>query len=163
MSEEQPQKAHDHDLWMSVAHAAAARVTERHRAMIEKCGLTSGSGVQYHWSTDDASIVWSRAGVEFLRGRITSIGSVNGAQQTWLWSWANESVAPAALGNIADVRRYGIEHNFPLLVWPSFRSDQEPVYQATMVALDVLGADGLWRDHTNSLELVFAVTDLQPS
>ena len=162
MSEDQPTKAHDHELWVSVARAAADRMIERHNQMIATYGLTNDS-VQYYWSTDDATIVWSRAGEEFLRGRITSIGSVNAEKQTWLWSWANRSVPPAALGNIADVRRYGMEQNFPLLVWPGFQSDQEPVYQATMVALDILGADGLWRDYVDGLEMVFAVHDLQPS
>jgi hypothetical protein len=32
-----------------------------------------------------------------------------------------------------------------------------------MVALDILGAEGLWRDFTDGLEIVFGVHDLQPS
>jgi hypothetical protein len=146
-------------MWVSVAGDAAGRVLERHGRMIAKYGLTSG--VKYHWSTDDAVIAWSRDGAEFLRGSITSLGSVNAAKQSWLWSWANPSVPPAALGNIEAVRRFGEEHNFPLLYWPSFQSDQAAVDQATMVALDILSADGLWRDFTGGLEMVFAVHDLQ--
>ena len=154
--------APDHDQWVAVAHAAADRVRERQDRMIATYSLTSGD-VQYQWSTDEATISWSRAGREFLRARITAIGSVDAVKQTWLWSWANESVPAPALGNITDVRRYGEQHNFPLLVWPSFRSDQEPVSQATMVAVDVLRADGLWRDVAGDLEIVFAVHELQPA
>jgi hypothetical protein len=160
MSTERSGTSHDHDRWVAVAQAAADRVRERHHRMIATHNLTSGD-VQYHWSTDEATISWSRAGREFLRGRITSIGSVDAVKQTWLWSWANESVAAPALGNITDVRRYGEQHDFPLLVWPSFRSDQEPVSQATMVAVDILGAEGLWRDFAGDLEIVLAVHELQ--
>ncbi|MGX9891003.1 DUF6882 domain-containing protein [Streptomyces sp. NPDC002276] len=34
----------------------------------------------------------SRDGKDFLTGRLTVIGSVSVARQTWLWSWANESL-----------------------------------------------------------------------
>jgi hypothetical protein len=154
-------KPHDHDLWVSVAREAAGRVAERHRRMVGDNGLVGD--VQYHWSMDDGTIVWSRGGQGFLRGRITLVGSVDAQEQTWLWSWANDSIPRAALGDIEAVRRFGEEHGFPLLVWPSFRSDHDPVYQSTMVALDVLAADGMWQDATDGIEMVFAVHDLRAS
>lgn len=42
------------------------------------------------------------------------IGSVDHVQQTWLWSWANDTLPQAVLGDITDVRRHGEEHTFPL-------------------------------------------------
>ena len=154
-------RPHDHDLWVSIASEAAERVAERQRRMIEDNGLVGD--VQYHWSMDDGTIVWSRGGQEFLHGRITVVGSVDADEQTWLWSWANDSIPPTALGDIEAVRRFGEEHNFPLLVWRSFRSDRDPVYQSTMVALDVLSAEGLWRDFSGGIDMVFAVHDLSTS
>jgi hypothetical protein len=102
MNQARPREDHDHELWVSVASAAATRVMKRHKRMITTYGLTGGTGVRYHWSSDDAAIVWSRGGRHFLRGRITSIGSVNAQKQSWLWSWANKSVPAAALGGIDE-------------------------------------------------------------
>ncbi|MFD8726067.1 DUF6882 domain-containing protein [Streptomyces sp. NPDC059629] len=34
-----------------------------------------------------------------LSGDVQHVGSVSVAQQTWLWSWANESLPHAALGD----------------------------------------------------------------
>jgi hypothetical protein len=68
------------------------------------------------------------------------------------------------LGDIERVRRYGVEHNFPLLVWQGFRADEKPVRQARIVAADVLDAEGLWFDFgDDDLELHFAVHDLRRS
>ena len=153
--------AHDHDAWVALAAAAKARVVERQQQMIARYDLMTGS-IQYYWDIDEAAITWSRDGGAFLRGRITYIGSVYAPNHTWLWSWANDSVPAAARGDIEAVRRFGEEHHHPLLAAPSFRADQEWVDQATMVALDLVGAEGLWRSSNDDLHLLFGLHDLTP-
>ncbi|AEV82014.1 hypothetical protein ACWT_0998 [Actinoplanes sp. SE50] len=111
---------------------------------------------------DDARIVFSRGGREFLHGRITVIGSVDHAQQTWLWSWANDSLPQAVLGDIAGVRDFGERHGFPLLVRPGFHAEQKPVAQAKTVAADVLDAEGLWFQPGDEIDLHFAIHGLRP-
>jgi hypothetical protein len=146
-------------LWEAVASSARDRVGRRQAAMVSDHRLAGD--VQYQWSMDDATIAWSREGRDFLRGRITVIGSVDHVQQTWLWSWANDSLPVAVLGDIAAVRRYGEERAFPVLMWPSFRAEQEPVAQARIVAADVLAAEGLWFEPGEEIDLHFAIHDLR--
>jgi hypothetical protein len=155
------QPTHDHELWESKVAAAQERAARQQERMIDDYGLRGD--VQYHWSMDDATIVWSRDGREFLRGRITMLGSVDHDEQTWLWSWANGYLPEAVLGDIAEVRRYGEERAFPLLVWPSFRADQQPVRQARAVAADLLAAEGLWYQPGDDLDVHFALHDLRPA
>ena len=153
---------HDHELWESVALAALGRVQQRQSRAVELHGLSEDA--QYFWSLDDASITWSRDGREFLRGRITMIASVNTGRGSWLWSWANDSLPPAVLGDIERVRRYGVEHNFPLLSARNFRAEQRSIAQARTVAADVLDAELLWRDVSDDgMEIYFAVHDLRRS
>ncbi|WP_432103189.1 DUF6882 domain-containing protein [Streptomyces sp. bgisy091] len=149
---------HDHSGWESVVSAARERARSRQALMIERFGLSGD--VRYDWSTDDARITWSREGKVFLSGRITLLGSVSTAQQTWLWSWANESLPHAALGDIERVRRFGEENDYPVLPWPGFTSDPELVAEARMVAAAVLDADGLWADSTDDVQLYFTLHDL---
>ncbi|MFD0732237.1 DUF6882 domain-containing protein [Planotetraspora mira] len=151
--------AHDHELWESFVSEARDRVGQQQARMVSEHGLSGD--VQYHWSMDDASIVWSRGGRDFLRGRITVIGSTDHAQQTWLWSWANDSLPQIVLGDITSVRRYGEEHDFPILVWPSFRAEQKPMAQARIIAADVLAAEGLWFEPGDEMDLHFAIHDLR--
>lgn len=149
---------HDHSGWESVVLAARERARSRQAIMVERFGLSGD--VQYDWSIDDAQITWSRDGKVFLTGRLTVIGSVSVAQQTWLWSWANESLPHAALGDIGRVRQFGEENDYPVLPWPSFTSHPELVAEARMVAASVLDAEGLWAESTDEVQLHFMVHDL---
>ncbi|MFD7455101.1 DUF6882 domain-containing protein [Kitasatospora sp. NPDC059827] len=152
---------HDHSGWEEVVLAARERAHSRQALMVERFGLSGD--VQYHWSLDDARITWSRAGKVFLAGRLTMLGSVSLAQRSWLWSWANDSLPPAALGDVERVRRYGEENGFPVLPWPSFDHRPELVAEARMVAASVLDAEGIWADSSDGVQLHFLVHDLAPA
>ena len=88
------------------------------------------------------------------------IGSVSLPRQTWLWSWANDSLPPQVLGEIDRVRRYGEAHNFPVLPWPGFKYHPDLVAEARIVSAAVLEADGLWTETTDDLQLHFVLHDL---
>ncbi|WP_411072300.1 DUF6882 domain-containing protein [Streptomyces sp. cmx-4-25] len=149
---------HDHSDWEAVVLAARERARSRQALMVERFGLSGD--VQYDWSMDDARITWSRDGEVFLTGRLTVIGSVSVAQRTWLWSWANESLPRAALGDMERVRRFGEENGYPVLPWPGFEYDPELVAEARTVAASVLGAEGLWAESTDDVQLHFMIHDL---
>ncbi|MFE7356360.1 DUF6882 domain-containing protein [Streptomyces sp. NPDC057543] len=149
---------HDHSGWEAVVLAARERARSRQALMVERFGLSGD--VQYDWSMDDAQITWSRDGKVFLTGRLTVIGSVSVAQQTWLWSWANESLPHAALGDMERVRQFGEENDYPVLPWPGFKYDPELVAEARMVAAAVVDAEGLWAESTDDVQLHFMIHDL---
>ncbi|CAM5428347.1 Immunity protein 35 domain-containing protein OS=Streptomyces lavendulae subsp. lavendulae OX=58340 GN=SLAV_00430 PE=4 SV=1 [Streptomyces lavendulae subsp. lavendulae] len=88
------------------------------------------------------------------------IGSVSVSQQTWLWSWANESLPHAALGDMERVRQFGEENDYPVLPWPDFTYDPELVAEARMVAASVLDAEGLWAESMDDVQLHFMIHDL---
>ncbi|MFJ9692143.1 DUF6882 domain-containing protein [Kitasatospora sp. NPDC101183] len=150
---------HDHSGWEEVVRAARERARSRQALMVERFGLSGD--VQYHWSMDDAQMTWSRDGKVFLVGRLTMIGSVSLAQQSWLWSWANESLPRTVLGDIERVRQFGEANNYPVLPWPGFNHHPELVAEARLVAASVLDAEGLWADSTDEMQLHFLVHDLE--
>ncbi|ADI04603.1 hypothetical protein SBI_01482 [Streptomyces bingchenggensis BCW-1] len=149
---------HDHSGWEAVVLAARERARSRQALMVERFGLSGD--VQYDWSMDDAQITWSRDGEVFLTGRLTMIGSVSLAQQTWLWSWANESLPHAVLGDIERVRQFGEENDYPVLPWPGFNYHPELVAEARMAAASVLDAEGLWTESMDDGQLHFMVHNL---
>ncbi|GLX38345.1 hypothetical protein Sros01_44180 [Streptomyces roseochromogenus] len=149
---------HDHSGWEAVVLAARERARSRQALMVERFGLSGD--VQYDWSMDDAHITWSRDGKVFLTGRLTVIGSVSVARQTWLWSWANESLPHAALGDMERVRQFGEENGYPVLPWPAFKCDPELVAEARLVAASVLDAEGLWAESMDEVQLHFMIHDL---
>ncbi|MET9432219.1 MULTISPECIES: DUF6882 domain-containing protein [unclassified Streptomyces] len=152
---------HDHSGWEEVVLAARERARTRQSLMVERFGLSGD--VQYEWSMDDARITWSRGGTAFLTGRLTMIGSVSLAQQSWLWSWANESLPHAVLGDMERVRRFGEENDYPVLPWPGFAYRPELVAEARMVAAFVLDAEGLWAESMDDVQLHFLIHDVAPT
>jgi hypothetical protein len=156
---DQTERPVDHDArWEEVVQAARERAATRQRAMVERYGLAGD--VQYQMSMDDARMVWSRGGSPYLTARITMIGSVSIPRQTWLWSWANQSLPPAVLGDIARVRAYGEENDFPVLPWKGFRYHPALVAEARQVSAAVLDAEGLWVEVMDDVQLHFLFHDL---
>lgn len=157
-AEVEDQSNQNHTAWDELVRAASERAHTRQALMIERYGLSGD--VQYFWSMDDARITWSRDEQVFLTGRLTMIGSVSVPYQSWLWSWANDSIPRPVLGDIEQVRRYGEANSFPALTNPGFHSHPEDVAEARMVAASVLDAEGLWTDSDDEQQLHFLVHDL---
>jgi hypothetical protein len=147
---------HDHSDWERVVHDAYERAADRQQQLIKRLG----DDAQYHWDLDQAEITWSRAGHTFCTARITLIGTVSLTESTWLWSWANDSLSPTAIGDMHHVREYGEKHDYPVLPWPSFKHHPDLVKEARVVSAAVLNATGLWTDQSGDLELHFLLHDL---
>ena len=150
---------HDHSAWESVVQAAHARAAARQQQLIERLG----DDAQYVWDLDRAGITWSREGSVFCSARITLIATVSRSESTWLWSWANDSLPPAAVGDAHKVREYGEQHGFPVLPWESFDDHPELVTEARVVSAAVLDAAGLWTDQAGDMQLHFLLHDLSGS
>ncbi|MFD5521467.1 DUF6882 domain-containing protein [Streptomyces sp. NPDC127066] len=155
--------AHNHSAWEEAALDAQKRAGTRQHLMIERFGSLYDK--QCHWSLDNARITWSCGGEVCFGGRITVIGSLNlsdMSRQPWLWSWANESLPRAALGDIERVREFGEANGFPVLSWPSLDDQPKLVSRAKWVAASVLDAEGLWTVREGDLILNFLLHDLAP-
>jgi hypothetical protein len=147
---------HDHSDWERVVQDATPQAAARQERLIEWLG----EDVQYHWDLEQAAITWSRGGRAFGTARITLIGTVSLSEASWLWSWANDSLPPAAVGDMHLVRQYGEKHDYPVLPWPSFRHHPDLVKEARVVSAAVLDADGLWTDQSGDVQLHFLLHDL---
>ena len=133
------QPAHDHSEWESVVAAARSRLNVQQQRTVERFGLSNDC--QYFWSMEDATMTFSRAGTAFAAARLTMIGGVSLERQTWLWSWANESLDPLIVGDMDRVRQYREDHGFPVLPWKGFHHHPELVLEARAVAAAVLDAE----------------------
>jgi hypothetical protein len=130
---------HDHSGWEEVVLAARERARTRQALMVERFGLSGD--MRYHWS-------------------MTTHRSHGRAMSRWLWSWANESLLRAVLGDIDRVRQFGEANDYPVLPWPGFNHHPELVAEARMAAASVLDADGLWVESTDDVQLHFLIHDL---
>ena len=149
---------HDHDAWELYTEQAFARVREHQASMVETFALSGN--IQYHWDLDEAVIAFSRRSEQFARGQLTMVGSVDHEHQTFLWSWANDSLPAAALGKM-DECRVRAKQEFPLLTSPSYDAEPKLITQSLVVSADILAAQGIWRDHQGTLERLFLIHQLE--
>lgn len=150
---------HDHSDWERVVQDATTQVAARQQRLIERLG----DDAQYHWDLEQAVITWSRAGTAFCTARLTLIGTVSLTESSWLWSWANDSLPAAAIGDMPKVRQYGEAHGYPVLPWPSFEHHPDLVKEARVVSAAVLDATALWTDQSGDVQLHFLLHDLSGS
>ncbi len=149
---------HDHHEWERVVQQATAQAAARQERLVEQLG-----DVQYDWDLEQATITWSRAGTPLRTARLTLIGTVSLTEASWLWSWANDSLPPAAVGDMRKVLEYGETHRYPVLSWPSFNSHPGLVKEARVVSAAVLDATALWTDQSGDVVLHFLLHDLTGS
>ncbi|MEU4607839.1 DUF6882 domain-containing protein [Kribbella sp. NPDC023972] len=147
---------HDHSAWERVVQDAHNRAADRQQQLIDRLG----DDAQYQWDLDQGAIAWSRAGRTFCTARLTLIGTVSLTESSWLWSWANDSLPPAAIGDMHAVREYGESNGYPVLPWPSFNHHPGLVKEARVVSAAVLDAAGLWTDQAGDIQLHFLLHDL---
>ncbi|MEV0290135.1 DUF6882 domain-containing protein [Kribbella sp. NPDC050820] len=147
---------HDHSDWEDVVREATARAAAGQQHLIDRLG----DDAQYHWDLEQATIACSRHGEVFCTARLTLLGTVSLAESTWLWSWADETLPPAAVGDTALIRQCGEHHNYPVLPWPSFNHHPDLVKEARVVSSAVLDAEALWTDQSGDLQLHFGLHDL---
>ena len=100
---------------------------------------------RWDWNQDRAEIVFSNDGVPAVVAAVAFVGSVSARGGTWLWSWANDSLSPAAVGAMARVRDYGEALDRPHLAVPLWPADEHDGWAMTAVAAHLLEADGAYR------------------
>lgn len=73
------------------------------------------------------------------------IGSFDSAGGTWLWSWANPSIADSLKRNSLRVRDYGREHKIARLTSAKWSCTESDAWLMTALACKLCEAQGAYR------------------
>ena len=104
---------------------------------------------RWDWNQDRAEIVFSNDGVPAVVADLAFVGSLSSRSNTWMWSWANQSLAPAIVGDMALVRDHGDALDRPHLTVPIWPAEASDGWAMAAVAAHVLQADGAYRTPTD--------------
>ncbi|HKQ14288.1 MAG TPA: hypothetical protein VJT80_12710 [Steroidobacteraceae bacterium] len=124
-----------------VDSTAAAR---KKQDLLEK-DFQIGKHKRWDWDQERAQLVFSNDGVPALLCDIAFVGSVSTVSNTWLWSWANFSLTEAVRAPMGGVREFGEARDFPKLVVPKWPAEEVDGWEMASVAVEVLGARGIYR------------------
>ena len=111
-----------------------------------------GLGRERSWSFDQQTglLKWSFSDRTVV-APAEVVGSFNEDQATWLWSWANSSIANTLFAQTA--RTYGEEHEFDLLVEAKFDCNLEECWELAAVTMHLSQQQGVYRMKEESVDV----------
>jgi len=134
--------------WGAWSDEAASLMTARTRDLLARHDLPRGTA--YRWDLDAGAIV-----IGDKQLRLTTIGTV--ADDSFLWSWANDAIPASAKVGVEKVRLFGVENDLPLLAEPFMHGGLAEGKECLALAGRVLEADGIWIDQTDAGFILFVL------
>src|ERR1700730_8286285 len=100
---------------------------------------------RWDYELERGTLTFSQDGAPKVLASIHVIGTTSISGETWMWSWANESLPPNVTQAAARVRAFGEAENIPELKEAELPDDEYLGWGMTAVAARVLGAKGAYR------------------
>ena len=94
---------------------------------------------------DTGEIVFSTAGRPILIAAYQYAGSVSKVSDTWLWSWANDSMEASLTRAARQVRDYGRRRGFSRLTQRQWKATEDDGWDMVAVANYLLKGKGVYR------------------
>ena len=116
-----------------------------------------GFGAENTWSFDQdaGELIWLFDDGNRVSAPAQIVGTFDESKETWLWSWANPSVA-ADLSKAAEIARlYGEEHELDILVAP--KSDQliEECWELAAITMHLAKFKGVYKGREGKTHVFF--------
>jgi uncharacterized protein DUF6882 len=139
--------------WAAWSREAVAEMNRRNTEWIARYGLGSAP---YRWDLGRATIRFER-GSERIIADLCLIGSVSEHEGTFLWAWANEATPAAATVRLDRVRRFGEEHDLPLLTTPESPGGRAEGLEMLAIAGRIQDAAGALVDRDGDVTVFFTL------
>jgi hypothetical protein len=136
--------------WSAWSRESAVMMSKRTQDLIARNKL--GPDSDYHWSIDDATMT-----IGPLKLRIVVIGTVSNDTDTFLWSWANETIPDQAKAGMERVFEFGKENQLGLLTEPVHDGGKATGQECLGIAGRILEGDGIWIDSTKNGFIFFVM------
>ena len=88
------------------------------------------------------------------RAPVQIIGTFNVNTSTWLWAWANESIAEPLTRDARRAEAYGREHGFSLLARATWQGEESDGWRMAALVNRLCGTNGVYRGPAGAV-LVF--------
>jgi hypothetical protein len=118
---------------------------ELHLKTVAHGGWGFGKFERWDLIQDEGILRFSNPDGPIVRASAQIVGTLDSESGTWLWSWANPSIAPGLTNDAQIVRRYGQERSIPALVEPEWKATGDDAWKMTAIAVKVADAQGAYR------------------
>jgi hypothetical protein len=127
--------------WAAWSRESVTLMSQRTRDLIARHEL--GADTDYHWNIESATMT-----IGPLKLRLVVVGTVSTAEDSFVWSWANETIPKQAKLGIEKVGDFGEENDLKLLTEPMHGGGKATGEECLAVAARILDASAIWIDTT---------------
>src|SRR5262249_31611888 len=119
--------------------------TKQQKAYAEKWGIDDCE----RWDVDQGkgtiTFTSTKKGYKQLVGQVQIIGSCSSADKSWLWGWANQTVAEELKRDALKLKDYGEKNKLKQLTEKGWEGEINDAWKMTALAVKLLGAEGAYR------------------
>ncbi len=145
--------------WIDAVAKCHGELTEKQARLEHDYSLSKHE--RWDFDQETSSLVFSNKGVAIVVADVEFIGSISTKSDTWLWSWANFNLLPNVRTRIKAVRSFGEANGFPHLCVPKWPADRVDGWEMSGIAVNVLGAQGVYRAPSDNGFLFMAIMNLR--
>jgi hypothetical protein len=98
-----------------------------------------------------------------VRGPAQIIGSFDGEEGSWMWAWANSSIAEGLTRDSVRVREYGEQHHIRRLKTPSWPAEEKDGWRMAALANRLCKSNGVYRGPAGTTFVFFTFGQVQLS
>jgi len=111
------------------------------------------------WDYDQATgLLTFSTGDDEINFRYFEVGTFSKAQQTWMWSWYNETTLDKVKNECEKVKIFGLERGYEKLTDGYFDSDEIEAWEFAAIATKITGGIGVYRPISDNI-LIFLVVN----
>lgn len=91
------------------------------------------------------------------------LGTFDSLAGTWMWSWANPSIAEKLAVDADRMRRYGVKHRIRRLAEPRWNGSELDAWKMTALACRLCEANGAYRGPAGDTYVYFLFGEIRMS
>ena len=110
---------------------------------------------EWFYDQETGLLTFSNFGKVYVEINFESVGTFSKISNTWLWSWANNTIWPNVSTEILAVRDYGKKCDFVKLTEGKWDAEMYDGWEMTAISAYLLKAKGAYRP-PNSEENIFS-------
>ena len=145
--------------WVDVVTTAHNSLSEKQEAIMAEYKI--GEHERFDWDQENGTLVFSNNGKPAVVAKVQFVGSISTKSDTWLWSWANQTILNNVKDQMHKVREFGISKNYEALVNEKWPGDEVDGWEMTSITSYILGAKGAYRTSGESGFTYMVITDIQ--
>ena len=121
-----------------------------------------GKSERWDFSQDTAELIFTFPDM-IVRAPAQIIGSFDSREGSWMWAWANSSIANSLTRDSVRVREYGEQHHIRRLTTPSWPGEEMDGWHMAALANRLSESNGVYRGPAGMTFVFFTFGQVQLS